>query len=167
VHRLQVPRGTPALTASPARPRLVRTLAVSALVVAVDQVTKAWAVHALADRSRRFGFLRLALARNPGGAFSTFTRATPVLAVLAIALTFVLIRMTRRTDDAVAAIALALVLGGAIGNLSDRLFRAPGVLSGHVVDFIVAARWWPTFNVADSAITVGAVLLLVRGWRSS
>lgn len=58
-------------------------------------------------------------------------------------------------------IGLGLVLGGAIGNLTDRLFRAPGPLRGHVVDFIQVGSWWPTFNVADSAVVCGAVLLVV------
>jgi signal peptidase II len=63
-------------------------------------------------------------------------------------------------------VALALVLGGALGNVSDRLFRAPGFLHGAVVDFIKVGSW-PTFNVADSAITIGAVLLVVWSLLSS
>jgi len=61
---------------------------------------------------------------------------------------------------------LALVLGGALGNLADRVFRAPGFLEGHVVDFVSLFGRWPAFNVADAAITVGAILVLLGGWRS-
>ncbi len=62
-------------------------------------------------------------------------------------------------------VGLSLVLGGALGNLSDRVFRDPGFLRGAVVDFVSVGAW-PTFNVADSAITIGAVLIIWRGWRS-
>jgi signal peptidase II len=180
---MQVPRGTPALTrlaravpgdsteAGPRHPTravsLGRVLLVAATVVVVDQLTKAWAVAALSNHPRHvIGTVDLELARNPGGAFSTFTRATPVLAVVAVALTFMLVRLVRRATDPATAIALALVLGGAVGNLVDRVVRTPGFLRGHVVDFIKAVSWWPTFNVADMAITIGAVLLIIRGWRT-
>jgi len=72
---------------------------------------------------------------------------------------------TRWTVGAIALIvALTLVLGGALGNLCDRIFRSPGFLRGHVVDF-VAVGWWPVFNVADSCVTIGAILLIVRSLR--
>jgi signal peptidase II len=67
----------------------------------------------------------------------------------------------RRTDDLVILVALSLVLGGALGNLFDRVFRSPGFLEGAVIDFVKVGSF-PTFNVADSAITIGAVLLVVR-----
>ena len=70
----------------------------------------------------------------------------------------------QRAKDPVMVVALSLVLGGALGNLIDRLFRAPGFLRGEVVDFVRVGAF-PTFNVADSAVTIGAVLLLVWGWR--
>jgi signal peptidase II len=166
---VQVPRGTPPLNndEQTRAPGAVRLLGVAAVIVAFDQITKAWAVAALSDGPIHvIGPVDLELTRNPGGAFSTFTRATPVLAALAVALTIVLIRLARRATDPWTALALALVLGGAAGNLADRVFRAPGFLRGHVVDFVRAVSWWPTFNVADAAITVGAVLLFIRGWRS-
>lgn len=136
-------------------------------VVALDQATKAWAVAALSDGPVRLigDVLALRLTRNPGGAFSVFTGFTPFLAVLAAVMVVVIIRTTRRTADAVMAYSLALVLGGAVGNLVDRLVRAPGFLRGHVVDFIDLS-FWPTFNLADSAITIGVLVVLVRGWRS-
>jgi signal peptidase II len=93
-----------------------------------------------------------------------FTGFTPLLAVLAVIVAVVLVRAARRTKDPIMVIALSLVLGGALGNLTDRVFRSPGFLRGEVVDFVHLGAW-PTFNVADSAITIGAVLLIIWGWR--
>ncbi|MFA5883894.1 MAG: signal peptidase II [Acidimicrobiia bacterium] len=135
-------------------------------VVALDQLTKLWAVDRLADGpvdvlGSDIGFR---LSRNSGGAFSIFQGFTPFLALLAVLLTVILVRAVARTDDRLMLVALALVLGGALGNLVDRLFRSPGFLRGEVVDFI-GVKSFPTFNVADSAITIGAVLLLVAVLR--
>jgi len=140
---------------------------VAATVVALDQATKAWAVATLSAGPIRLidDVLALRLTRNPGGAFSVFTGFTPVLALLATALVVVIIRTTRRTADPLMAHTLALVLGGAVGNLVDRMVRDPGFLRGHVVDFIDLS-FWPTFNLADSAITIGVLIVLIRGWRS-
>lgn len=139
----------------------------AAAVVVLDQATKAWAVSALADGPIRLigDVLALRLVRNPGGAFSVFTGFTPLLAILAAVLVVVIVRTTRRTTDRVMAYTLALVLGGAVGNLIDRMVRPPGFLRGHVIDFIDLS-FWPTFNLADSAISIGVVIVLVRGWRS-
>ena len=90
---------------------------------------------------------------------------TPVLAVGAIIVTIVLARVLRHANDRLLIIALTLLLGGALGNLADRIFRAPGFLRGHVVDF-VAVGWWPVFNVADSCVTIGAILLIVCSLRT-
>jgi signal peptidase II len=169
---VQVPRGAPALIddpqqASTARRSSIGPFVVAAVVVGLDQLTKLWAVAALSDGpvSVVDGVVRLRLTRNPGGAFSLLTGLTPVLAVLAAVMAVVIVRTTRRATDRVVAYSLALVLGGAVGNLVDRLVRAPGFLRGEVVDFVKVPHW-PMFNLADSAITVGVVLLLVRGWRS-
>ena len=134
-----------------------------AAIVAVDQLTKAWAVAALSDGPVHVigDTVEFELTRNGGGAFSRFQGMTPVLAVGAIVVTFVLARVLHRMTDRVLISALTLVLGGALGNLVDRFVRAPGFLRGHVVDF-VSVGWWPVFNVADSCITIGAVLLIVR-----
>jgi signal peptidase II len=159
---VQVPRGTPSVTArSPAGP-----LAVAGVVVALDQLTKIWAVHSLSDGPTEVvgTLLQFRLTRNPGGAFSLLTNLTPLLAVLAVVMVVYIVRTTRRTSDIVMAYALGLVLGGAVGNLVDRLVRSPGFLRGEVVDFIKVPHW-PTFNVADCAITVGVVLIAIRGWR--
>ena len=85
---------------------------------------------------------------------------TPVLAVGAIIVTVVLVRVLRRTTDGVLVVALTLLLGGALGNLMRSVLPRPGFLRGHVVDF-VSVGWWPLFNVADSCVTIGAVLLIV------
>lgn len=147
---------TPAVAA---RGRLVAGIVVG--VVALDQATKAWAVSALRDGPTSIigHTLELQLTRNRGSAFSLFTTLTPLLALLALGVAIVLVRAVRRTEDRLVLVALALVLGGALGNVADRLFRSPGWLRGAVVDFI-SLRGWPTFNVADSAITVGAVALV-------
>ena len=132
-------------------------------IVAVDQLTKAWAVHALDDGPKHVigDFLVFELARNSGSAFSRFQGYTPVLAVLAIVIALFIARSLRHATDRATLVGLVLVLGGALGNLGDRIARAPGFLRGHVVDFI-AVGWWPVFNVADSCITVGAIVLIVR-----
>lgn len=135
-------------------------------VVALDQATKALAVATLSDGPVPIAgdILRLRLTRNPGGAFSLFTGFTPFLTVLATVMVVVLVRVARRTRDRPTAWALGLVLGGAAGNLVDRLVRDPAFGSGEVVDFIDLS-FWPTFNIADSAITVGIAVLVFRGWR--
>ena len=135
-------------------------------VVLADQLTKVWATEGLADGPVEVigETLQLRLTRNPGGAFSIATGMTPILAVLAAVMTVVIYRVARRTDDRIMAYALAGVLGGALGNLVDRVFRDPGFLRGHVVDFIDLS-FWPTFNVADCGISIGVVLVLIRGWK--
>jgi signal peptidase II len=136
-------------------------------VVVLDQVTKTWAVRELADGPVEVAGSDVAfrLSRNSGGAFSLFQGFTPLLAVLAIVLAVVLVRALHRTRDPLVLVALALILGGALGNLIDRLARSPGFLRGEVVDFVDVGRF-PVFNVADSAITIGAVLLFVAVLRS-
>ena len=137
-------------------------------IVAIDQLTKIWAVAALSDGPKHVigDFVELELTRNGGGAFSRFQGMTPILAIGAVFVTFVLARVLHRMTDRVLVVALTLVLGGALGNLVDRFARWPGFLRGHVIDF-VAVGWWPVFNVADSCITIGAVLLIARSLRAS
>ena len=137
-------------------------------IVALDLISKTWAVKELAHRPVEIvgDTVSFRLARNTGGAFSLFQAFTPALAVIAAAVAVVLVRTVRRTDDTLLVVALSLVLGGAIGNLLDRVFRTPGFLRGAVVDFVHIGRW-PTFNLADSAITVGAVLVVVWSVRST
>ncbi len=105
--------------------------------------------------------VRLTLIRNPGAAFSMATGMTWLLTLIAAAVVVGVIRIGRSLRSAGWAVGLGLVLGGAVGNLVDRLFRAPGPLQGHVVDFISVTKWWPVFNLADSSIVCGAILLVV------
>jgi signal peptidase II len=136
-------------------------------IVVLDQLTKSWAVSALAKGPTwvigdSVGF---ELTRNGGSAFSRFQGLTPILAIGAVIVTIVLVRVLRHTTDRILVIGLTLVLGGALGNIMDRIFRAPGFMRGHVVDF-VAVGWWPVFNIADSCVTIGAILLIIRSLRA-
>ena len=168
---MQVPRGAPPLIgeeqAATARHSSTGPFLLAGLVLLLDQLTKAWATSALSDGPVRVidDLLRFRLTRNPGGAFSIATGLTPLLALVAAVMAVVIVRTTRRASDRVVAYALALVLGGALGNLMDRFLRDPGFLRGEVVDFI-KLPYWPTFNLADSAITVGVAIIVLRGWRS-
>jgi signal peptidase II len=130
---------------------------VAAVVVAADQVTKSLAVAHLHRPVHLVGPLGLDLGYNSGSAFSLFTGNAAALAVVAAVLVGVLGLLALRTRRLAVAAALGLVLGGAVGNLADRLVRGH---HGDVVDFVTFTHW-PTFNVADSAITVGVILLAV------
>jgi signal peptidase II len=148
------------------RVRLLALIAV--LVLAADIVTKVVAVAELEGRAPvelLGGLVYLQLVRNPGAAFSLATGYTWLLTLVAIAVVVVIIRVARRLRSTGWAVALGLVLGGALGNLTDRIFRAPGPLQGHVVDvvslFATDGRVWPVFNLADSSIVSGGVLLVL------
>ena len=147
----------------------VRLLSViAAAVLVLDILTKVVAVAQLEDRAPveiLGGLVYLQLVRNPGAAFSLATGYTWLLTIVAIAVVVVIVRVARRLRSTGWAVALGLVLGGALGNLTDRLFRSPGPLQGHVVDvvslFAPDGRVWPVFNLADSSIVSGGVLLVV------
>ena len=122
-------------------------------------------MRALADRDIGIvGAVRFALARNKSGAFGLGGAFVPFLAVGAVGLVVVLLVRGDALTHPVVAVATGLVLGGALGNLADRLFRGSGFLDGAVVDF-VDLRWWPVFNLADAAITCGCALLVLAGAR--
>jgi signal peptidase II len=148
-------------------PRLAVASAVAAVVVLVDQLSKSWAVSRLSHGPIHVvGPLDLELQRNTGSAFSFFQGEAVVLVIVAVILVGVLLVMAGRAPTSGRAVVFGLILGGALGNLADRLFRGE---NGAVIDFI-ALHFWPTFNVADSCIVVGCVLLVVslmRGGRSS
>jgi signal peptidase II len=138
--------------------------AVAAGVVALDIVTKQWAMAGLHDGPVvLFGNVRLALTRNKAAAFGLGGAFVPFLAVGALVLVLVMVGTGTATEKALVALALGLILGGAFGNVIDRIFRSPGFLRGSVVDF-VDLGFWPVFNLADSAITCGCVLLLWASW---
>jgi signal peptidase II len=153
----------------PAGARLPLLLGVAALVLALDQLTKAWAVSALADGHviDLVGSLRLRLTMNYGSAFSIANGRGALISLLALAVVAVLLATGRHSRSPAMAVALGLVVGGAFGNLIDRAAReGDGFLGGGVVDF-VDLQWWPVFNLADSAIVVGALLLFAVQWREA
>ena len=135
------------------------SLLVAALIVAVDQLTKHWAVNELSDGREHHVIwtLQWNLAYNTGMAFSRGRGLGPVIALLALLVVIVLVVSTARVESRAARIAAGLLIGGALGNLTDRVFRGRGWLHGGVIDFI-DVQWWPIFNVADIAVSTGAVL---------
>lgn len=139
------------------------TLVVALAVLVVDQITKAWALVALDDGRiiDLFWTLRLNLVFNYGMAFSRGTGIGPLIGVVAIVVSVLLLRASRRTGSTVAKVAFGLVVGGAIGNVVDRLFRGDGWMRGAVVDFF-DLQWWPVFNVADMGVTIGAAMLVAH-----
>jgi signal peptidase II len=153
----------------PLPPRRVGLLAiVAAVILATDLVTKVLAVAHLEGREPLRvlgGAVYLVLYRNSGAAFSMATGMTWLLSLIAITVVVMIVRMAARLRSTGWAVGLGLILGGAAGNLGDRLFRSPGPLRGHVVDWISAfapdGSVWPVFNIADSAIVVGGCLLVL------
>ena len=142
--------------------RLTVAVAVAAVVVVVDQITKSWALHRLSSGPIHVVWtLDFALSRNTGSSFSLFQGHAVILAVVAVVIMAALLTLAWRSPSDGRAAVLGLIVGGALGNLSDRLFRGD---HGAVVDFI-ALHWWPTFNVADASIVVGCILLVVSFLR--
>jgi signal peptidase II len=154
------------MTAAVASPRsgalAVVSLAIAVAVAVLDQITKHWALDALSGRGPRHVVwtLQWNLTFNSGMAFSRGQGAGPFIGALALVVVVVLVVSLRRSGSAVSAVAVGLVVGGAIGNLIDRLFRGDGWLRGSVVDFI-DFQWFPIFNVADMGVTIGSALLLL------
>jgi signal peptidase II len=136
-------------------------IVVAAVVVVADQLTKWWAVRTLDDRDiDLFWTLRFHLVRNSGAAFSLAGGRGGLVAILAIGVVIALIGFGRAIDTKIGAVALGLVLGGAAGNIIDRIFReGGGFLGGAVIDF-VDPQWWPVFNVADAAVSIGGLLII-------
>jgi signal peptidase II len=136
----------------------------SVSVYIVDRVTKLWAEHDLQGRAPIVlipKVLDLSYTTNTGGAFSLFAGVPWVFFAASVGISAAIVWSSRKLTRAPAAVGLGLVLGGAIGNLTDRIVRGSGV-SGQVVDFI-HLHLWPTFNVADSCIVVGAGVLILSG----
>jgi signal peptidase II len=135
--------------------RLAVALGIGAGVVVVDVVTKSWALHRLASGPVHVAWrLDFDLSLNSGSAFSLFTGQTVLITGVAVFLVAMLLVMVWRAASFGRAAIVGLIMGGALGNLGDRLFRDE---HGSVVDFI-DLQWWPIFNVADIAVTVGAVV---------
>jgi signal peptidase II len=148
------------------RRALPALIAVAAAVVAADHLTKWLALRELTTRDVELvGSLRLHLVFNNGSAFGLGSKFAPVIALLAVAIVVALLGVGRSLTRTVSKVACAAIVGGAVGNLLDRLFRdGSGFLGGPVVDF-VDLQWWPVFNVADMAITCGAVVLALTAGR--
>jgi signal peptidase II len=144
------------------RRRIGLVLAVAAAVIVVDQLTKWWAVETLSTRTIDVVWkLRLILVENRGTAFSLTQSGGPVITLLALAVVAGLLWYSRGVRSRWGLVALGLVAGGALGNLIDRAFRGDaGFMQGAVIDFI-DVQFWPVWNVADMAVSIGAVLLVI------
>jgi signal peptidase II len=159
----------------PCRRRTGTLVSVAVLVAAADALTKTLVVAMLAGHAPvklAGGLMYLVLTRNSGAAFSLAQGATILFTLIAAVVIVVILRTASRLGSVPWAVCLGLVLGGATGNLADRVFRAPAPLRGRVVDWISlldpAGRVWPVFNLADAAIVTGgvlAVLLAVAGFE--
>jgi len=145
-----------------------RQLLVTALIVVLlDLVTKVWAVARLENQSdiKVLGeFLKFSFIRNPGAAFSFGTSVTWVFTLIAIAVSVAILLISRNVTNKPWAIALGGLLGGAVGNLIDRIFRSPEVFQGHVVDFISIPNY-PMFNISDSAVVLSAIAMVILSLR--
>ncbi len=139
---------------------------VALFVIVADQLTKHWAVNELVDRDIDiFWTLRFNLAFNTGMAFSRGENMGPIIGVVALVVVVVLLLSLKRQPGRLTDVAVGMIVGGAIGNVIDRLFRQEGWLRGGVVDFI-DFQWFPIFNIADIGVTVGGALLVLASWQA-
>ena len=149
--------------------RTWRTLfSVAWFVWILDLATKLWAVSTLSHRSdiKVIGsFFKLTLVRNSGAAFSLAAGATIFLSIFGILFLCAILYFSPRITSKGWAVVLGLVMGGILGNLVDRIFREPGVLRGHVIDWMQLPNW-PIFNIADSAIVIAALIAMVLTARN-
>lgn len=155
---------------APARrvPLWVITVAVAAVIWTIDQITKLIAVATLEGQPSIEvigSILKLTFVRNPGAAFSLGSGYTIIFSLLALVVVGVIIYTAPTLGSLGWAIALGGILGGSLGNLTDRLLREPGFLRGHVVDFLQLPNW-PIFNVADMAVVGAAILMVILTIRN-
>ncbi|GAA4333722.1 signal peptidase II [Streptomyces venetus] len=163
--------GTDRPEATPGRPRGRRRIAVlfavAAFAYALDLVSKLIVVAKLEHHPpiEIIGdWLKFEAIRNAGAAFGFGEAFTVIFTVIAASVIVVIARLARKLYSLPWAIALGLLLGGALGNLTDRIFRAPGVFEGAVVDFI-APKHFAVFNLADSAIVCGGILIVLLSFK--
>jgi signal peptidase II len=145
-----------------------RLYAIAWAVWLLDFATKSWALNSLDSRNpvKLLGdFLQLTLYKNSGAAFSLAQGATTIFTFFAISVVAVIAFYSIKITSFGWSIVLGLALGGILGNLSDRIFRAPGYFVGHVIDWIQLPNW-PVFNLADSAIVVAATLAVILSIRN-
>lgn len=163
MHVVQAERRT-ALTV-----RRWRTLLGVALIVWIlDLTTKIWAVNTLSSRSnvKLLGdFFQLTFVQNSGAAFSFASGATVFLSIFSFTVLLVVLYFAPSITSKGWAVVLGLVMGGILGNLGDRIFREPGFLRGHVIDWMQLPRW-PVFNIADCAIVIAALISVVLSARN-
>ena len=135
--------------------------------IALDQLSKWWVVSSLGDDTIDLvGSLRLRLAINYGASFSLGTGMGMWIGLLALVVVGALVWQGRSVRTRLGAVALGLIVGGAVGNVLDRAFRSDeGFFGGGVVDFI-DLQWWPVFNIADIGVVCGAILLIVTMLRA-
>jgi signal peptidase II len=138
------------------------SLLLSGVIVLLDQVSKAWALRDLADGRiiHVIWTMQFNLTFNRGMAFSRGTGIGPIIGVIGLVVVVLLLLSLRRADNALTRVATGLIIGGAVGNILDRLFRGSGWMRGAVIDFI-DFQWWPVFNIADMAIMIGAATMMV------
>ena len=138
------------------------SLLISAVIALLDQISKAWALRDLADGRiiHVIWTMQFNLTYNRGMAFSRGTGIGPIIGVIGLVVVVLLLLSLRRADNALTRVATGLIIGGAVGNILDRLFRGSGWMRGAVIDFI-DFQWWPVFNVADMAIMIGAATMMV------
>jgi signal peptidase II len=169
---MQAARGASLNSSGPVHPRPRRGplgifLVVACVTYALDLVTKTLALEHLeaGSSSPLVGeLLQLTLVRNPGAAFSTGTSYTLLLSLVAVGATVVVLVLARRLRDRLWAFGLGCLLGGVLGNLTDRIFREPGFLRGHVIDFLQLPNW-PVFNIADICINLAAGVIILQAIR--
>ena len=166
---MQAAGGTPLTAQTPDPPRRVRLLlGVAAFVIAADAISKAIAVSHIREYTYIHligNLLMLTLTRNGGAAFNLGgTGMTIVFTAIAASVIAYILRASRNLGSVSWAITLGLLLGGATGNLIDRIFRAPGFLRGDVIDWIQLPHW-PVFNIADSSIVCAGVLVVLLSMR--
>lgn len=155
------------LTGAQIRARRWQLLTVSVVVIAIDQATKIWAVNTLPDNTIDGPFgSALRLVYNRGSAFSLGEGLGPLFGVLAIAISIAMFFLVKQIGPRFVVFGMGLIQGGAIGNVIDRLFRdGDGFMGGAVIDFLEVGDWWPVFNIADSAIVVGAIIVALLSPR--
>ena len=147
--------------------RYIFAVGIGAFVVIVDLLTKRNAAINFSDGVVEVlsGFLSFTFHENPGAAFSLFQDAGVFLGAAAIGIIIFVLIALRIPRPPLEALAFGFILGGALGNLADRLFRGDGLLDGHVIDWINLSVI-PTFNVADAAVTFAVGLLVIQAWRT-
>ena len=149
------------------RSNVILAYTIAGVIVAADMLTKRWAASSFQDGPETIipGILTFRFTENPGAAFSMFQNAGPFLGVAAVIAVGVIGASLARPRPIHEAIGFGMIIGGALGNLIDRIARGEGFLDGKVIDWVQLPNF-PTFNVADSSVSVAVAVLLIGSWRS-